>query len=61
MGKSPKINYSTEPVKEESKRAAQIQSSLTATKGGIKGEELDRSQIMSPEEEEKKRKTLFGN
>lgn len=53
-GKSPSVNYDTEPVKAEKKKAKANRSALFATEGGIEGQELTSGQT-------KKRNTLLGN
>ena len=51
---APSVNYDTEPVKEEKKKAKANRSALFATEGGIEGQELTSGQT-------KKRDTLLGN
>ena len=56
-GKSPSVNsvnYDTEPIKAEKKKAKANRSALFATEGGIEGQELTSGQT-------KKRDTLLGN
>lgn len=53
-GKSPSVNYDTEPVKEEKKKAKANRSALFATEGGIEGQELTSGQT-------KRRDTILGN